>query len=169
MHGLPSVKPGFVRLGVSLPQREMTPGQVASATGVDLDAVGLIEVRPGHAVVEVRHDLARLARNHLDRLGPTELMAYSWQWLRLSIGRNHGVTLGQLKKLMQQVDALPLGKYNLNNTHSLVGIHDYKGPAVFTKLQSVRINGYMVRPELLPLGTGPGSPAYVPRAMPYGG
>ena len=165
MHGLPPVKPGTIRIGVSLPGREMTPGEVASACGVDLDGVGMVHVEPGEAVVEIRHDLARVARNNLDRVGPTRILAFSWQWLRLNVGRNHGLTLGQLKKLCQQADALPLGKYQMNNTHCMVGIHDHKGAAVLAKLEAVRINGFAVRPELLPVGTGPGSPAFVPKTF----
>ena len=164
MSELPPVKPGFVRIGVRLPAgNATTPGQLAAACNVAMDHVGPIMVQDHEAFVEVAYDAARQARFGLDRVGPTRLLQWSWQWLKLSIGRNHGLTIGQLRKLMQSVDASPLGRLHVNNTHSLVGLQDFKLPPVLAKLETVRINGFAVRPEALPAGSGPGSPAFVPK------
>ena len=165
MSELPPVKPGYVRIGVRLPVgNATTPGQLASAAGVDLDQVGVIHVLDHEAFVEVRYDYARGARQNLERIGPTRMLQWSWQWLKLGVGRNHGLTIGQLRKLLLTTDANPLGRLHVNNTHSLVGLHDSKLPPVLTKLQSARINGFAVRPEALPIGAGPGGPAIVTKS-----
>jgi hypothetical protein len=117
-------------------------------------------VLEGSAVVDVRTELGRSAREHLERLGPTRLVGWQWQWLKLSIGRNHGLNIGQLKKVMLSVDALPLGRILINNTHTLVGLQDFKLPAVLARMTTLRVNGYAARPEALPLGSGPGSAEY---------
>jgi hypothetical protein len=70
--------------------------------------------------------------------------------------------MGQLRKIMQTVDALPLGRIAVNNTHTLVGLQDFKIPAVLARLAVLKINGFAARPEVLPLGKGPGSAAYMP-------
>jgi hypothetical protein len=165
MSDLPPVKPGFVRIGVRLsPGNVVTPGQMASATGINLDHVGPITVLDHEAFVEIHHEYARVGRNGLDRIGPTRILQWNWQWLKLGVGRNHGLTIGQLRKLLQTADASPLGRLHVNNTHSLVGLQDFKLPPVLAKLETTRINGFAVRPEALPLGSGPGSPAFVPKA-----
>ncbi len=164
MADLPPVKPGFVRIGVRLrPGNQTTPGQLAAACGVDLDHVGPIVVQDHEAYVEVGHDHARAARFGLDRVGPTRVLQFNWQWMKLAIGRNHGLTIGQLRKLLLTADANPLGRLHVNNTHSLIGLQDFKVPTVIAKLATTRINGFAVRPEALPLGSGPGSPAFVPK------
>ena len=163
MSELPPVKPGFVRIGVRFPGgTPMTPGQLATACNLDLEQVGAIMVEGSEAFVEVRYEFARHARFALDRIGPTRLLQWSWQWLKLNIGRNHGLTIGQLRKLMLTVDAAPLGRLHVNNTHTLVGLHDVKLQPILAKLATTRLNGFAVRAEALPLGSGPGSPAYVP-------
>jgi hypothetical protein len=65
-----------------------------------------------------------------------------------------------LRKVMVAADALPLGKFNINNTHTMVGVLDQKAEAVLAHLADGRINGQAVRPELLPYGTGPGSASF---------
>lgn len=129
-------------------------------SGMALDDLGPVLVLEGSAVVDVRTELGRSAREHLERLGPTRLVGWQWQWLKLSIGRNHGLNIGQLKKVMLSVDALPLGRILINNTHTLVGLQDFKLPAVLARMATLRVNGYAARPEALPLGSGPGSAEY---------
>ena len=80
------------------------------------------------------------------------------------IGRNHGISMGQLRKILQAADALPLGRISINNTHTLVGLQDFKIPAVMAKLTPLKINGFSPRPEMLPIGKGPGAPAFTPHA-----
>jgi hypothetical protein len=161
MTGTP-VKPGFVRLAVKLaPGRPLpTPGDLVKLSGVALEHLGPIAVEPGQATVEVEVEASKVAREALARLGLTQVVDWHWRWLKISLGRNHGLTLNQLKKLLAAADAGRLGKINLNNTHSLVGIQDYRLPQVVAKLSSAKLNGYAVRPEALPPGQGPGSPAF---------
>ena len=65
------------------------------------------------------------------------------------VGRNHGLTIGQLRKLLVTADALPLGKFNINNTHTMVGVQDQKAAAICARMADLRINGQAVRPELV--------------------
>lgn len=164
MNDLPPVRSGFVRLGVRLRAgEEVTPGFMASSAGVPMEQVGQIIVTDYEAFVEIHHTVARNARYHLDRVGQTRIAQWNWLWLKLAIGRNHGLTIGQLRKLMQTADASPLGRIHVNNTHSLVGLHDFNMPSVIAKLETTRINGFAVRPQSLEASEGPGSPAFVPQ------
>ena len=128
----------------------MTPGQLATACNLDLEQVGAIMVEGSEAFVEVRYEFARHARFALDRIGPTRLLQWSWQWLKLNIGRNHGLTIGQLRKLMLTVDAAPLGRLHVNNTHTLVGLHDVKLQPILAKLATTRQRARIprLRPQL---------------------
>jgi hypothetical protein len=161
MDDLPALATGFVRIQVRLPRdAQPTPGDLARLAGVSLDDLGPVQVLDGSAVVDVRTEHGRAAREHLERLGPTRLVGWDWQWLKLNIGRNHGLNIGQLKKVMLNVDALPLGRILINNTHTLVGVQDFKLPAILARMATLRVNGYAARPEALPLGSGPGSAEY---------
>lgn len=164
METLPSIAPGFVRIEVRfrLPGAPPTPGDVARASGVHPEDLGPIMVAGLNAVVDVRSTLAPRARSGLDALGITRVADWNFRWLRLSVGRNHGLTIGQLRKVLAAADALPLGKFNINNTHTMVGVQDQKAEAVVGRLADVRINGQAVKPELLPHGKGPGSAAFSP-------
>ncbi len=159
---LPPVADGFLRIIVRLPPGDLTPGDLARWAGVDLDQLGPIAVLPGEGAVDVAHAAAKTARGMLSRLGPTRLVDWQWRWMRLGIGRNHGLSIGQLRKLMLAADALPLGRISINNTHSMVGIQDFRLSAVLAKLATVRVNGFALRAEGLPPGKGPGSAAFVP-------
>lgn len=161
MTGTP-VKPGYVRLAVTLPPGRPlpTPGDLVRLSGVALEHLGPIAVEPRQATVEVEVEASKAARDALAKLGFTQVVDWHWRWLKVNLGRNHGLTLNQLKKLLSAADAGRLGKINLNNTHSMIGIQDYRLPGVVAKLASAKLNGYAVRPEALPAGQGPGSPAY---------
>lgn len=161
MDELPDPAPGFVRIQVRLPRdTQSTPGDLARLAGVALDDLGLVQVLDGSAVVDVRTEHGKTAREHLERIGPTRLVGWEWQWLKLNIGRNHGLNIGQLKKVMLGVDAMPLGRILINNTHTMVGVQDFKLPAIMARMSTLRVNGYAARPEALPLGSGPGSAEY---------
>lgn len=161
MEDLPAPAPGFVRIQVRLARdAQPTPGDLARMSGVALDDLGPVQVLDGSAVVDVRTEHGRVAREQLERLGPTRLVGWEWQWLKLNIGRNHGLNIGQFKKIMLNVDALPLGRILINNTHTLVGVQDFKLPAILARMGTLRVNGYAARPEALPLGSGPGSAEY---------
>ncbi len=161
------LSPGFLRIGVKLPRGESyTPGELARVVGVALDEVGPIVVGEGEAQVDVRLESGKAARAFLERIGPTRIVDWQWRWMKILIGRNHGMSMGQLRKIMQTADALPLGRISINNTHTLVGLQDFKIPAVMAKLAPLKINGFSPRPEMLPLGKGPGAPAFTPRGAP---
>ncbi len=159
----PPVAEGFVRIAVRLPRaRAYTPGELAQLSSVEAEALGAITVFAGEALVDVRADRGRAARAALERIGSTRLEAWTWRWLRLSLGRNHGLSMGQLRRLMQNADALPMGKIHIQNTHSLVGIQDFRAGMVLARLAGLRVNGFAARAEVLAPGQGPGSAAFGP-------
>lgn len=150
-----------MRIAVLLPRGgAATPGSLATAAGVGLEHIGAVRVGEGEATVDVRLEQARPARAALDRIGPTKIVDWSWRWLKLNVGRNHGLTIGQLRKVMAAADTGPLGKINLNNTHSMIGVQDYRIAGVHERLAHAKINGYPIRPEAFAAGVGPGSPAF---------
>jgi len=161
---LPPVADGYLRIVVRLVRDDFTPGEIARYAGVDPDHLGPIAVLGGEAAVDVTYAMAKTARGFLARLGPTRLVDWQWRWMRLGIGRNHGLSIGQLRKLMLAADAMPLGKISINNTHSMVGIQDFRLGAVLAKLATTRVNGFALRAEGLAPGQGPGSAAFVPGA-----
>jgi hypothetical protein len=162
MDEAPPVADGFVRIAVKLPRGESyTPGELTKLAGVDLEALGPIVVNENEARVDVRVAVGKTARASLERVGPTRLEGWSWRWLRLGVGRNHGLSIGQLKKIMQAADALPLGRIQIQNTHSLVGIQDFKLDALLERLAPLRVNGFAARATALPKGAGPGSAAFI--------
>jgi hypothetical protein len=161
METLPDPAPGFVRIQVRLPRNgQTTPGELVRMSGVALEDLGPVQVLEGSALVDVRANQGKTAREHLERIGSTRLVAWQWLWLKLHIGRNHGLNIGQLKKVMLNVDALPLGRILVNNTHTLVGVQDFKLAGILSRLSVLRINGFAARPEALALGDGPGSAEY---------
>jgi hypothetical protein len=163
MESLPAIAAGFVRITVRLANASgLTPGELARLSGALPDQLGPVAVLSDEGVVDVRAELGKQVRERLERLGATRLVGWEWQWLKLHVGRNHGLSMGQLRKIMQTVDAMPLGRIAVNNTHTLVGLQDFKIPPVLARLAVLKINGFAARPEVLPPGKGPGSAAYVP-------
>ena len=162
METLPPLAPGYVRVEVRfrLPGAPLTPGDVVRASNVPPDSLGPILVAGVNAVVDVRSTLAQRARDGLSALGLTRVSDWNFRWLKLNVGRNHGLTIGQLRKVLVAADALPMGKFNINNTHTMVGVQDQKAEAVLARMSDTRINGQAVRPELLPAGKGPGSASF---------
>jgi len=162
METLPPLAPGFVRVEVRfrLPGAPLTPGDVVRASGVHPSELGPIMVAGVNAVVDVRSPVAQRARDGLSALGITRVADWNFVWLKLNVGRNHGLTIGQLRKVLVAADALPLGKVNINKTHTVVGVQDQKATAIVVRLGDTRINGQAVRPELMPASRGLGSASF---------
>lgn len=163
MDELPPIAAGYMRLEVRfrvLTGSPPTPGDIARASGCKPEELGPIMVAGVNAVVDVRHEAATKARDNLASLGLVRVGDYNFRWIKLMVGRNHGLTIGQLRKILTTADALPLGKFNINNTHTMIGLLDQKAAAVVASLTEMRINGAAVRPELLPYGTGPGNASF---------
>ena len=164
MPELPSLQHGFVRVVVHLrPFSALTPGAIACATGIPAEYIGPIVIEGDAAYIDIAADHGRDARVGLSSIGPTQLIERRWQWLRISIGRNHGLSMGQLKKILQTADALPAGRIVIQNTHTMIGLIDAKVDAVVLRMSTLRVNGFAAKPTALPPGEGPGSPAYVPK------
>jgi len=163
MDDVPALAAGFVRIAIGLrPRHGYTPGEIANASGLKPEDIGHVVIGDNEAIIDVRSACGMKARDGLARVGRTQLAARNWQWLRLGVGRNHGMSMGQLRKIMQRADALPLGRISIQNTHSLIGLHDDKMAGVISRLSTLKINGVAARPTFLPIGLGPGSAAYVP-------
>lgn len=164
MEALPSLAEGFVRISVMLPQqRGVTPGDLVQATGVPPEHVSHIVVQGSIAYVDVAAEHGRQARAGLQRFGQTQLVERNWRWLRIGLGRNHGLAMGQLRRILQQAGATPVGRIQIQNTHTLVGLSDDRLPAVMQWFAERRINGFPARVEALPPGDGPGPAEYVPK------
>ncbi len=162
MSDLPPVAAGYVRLLVHLPARhELTPGVFAKTTGLAAEFLGHIALGPGYGAVDVIAAHGREARNQLQRLGAVQLIERNWVWLRMGIGRNHGLGMGQFRKIMITAGAKALGRIIIQNTHTLVGLPDDVGTVVAKHLMHVKVNGYHVRPTLMDPRAGPGSPEFV--------
>ncbi len=158
---------GFVRLSLKVPgEQTPTPGevvQVLQSGGVPLDAIGTLTVDGAAAHIDVLAAHAEAAQLALGAVGRSRVSGLRWQWLKLLLGRNHGFTINRLRTLMADCE---LGRINLNNTHTMVGIPEVQAEAVSARLAAARINGRPVRFELLPPGTGPGDPRFVPMPRP---
>jgi hypothetical protein len=160
---LPPLQAGYIRIAVALRRGEAyTPGDIARAAGIPVEHISHIVLSPDQAYIDVRPEFGRQARDHLAELGRTELIERHWQWLKLGLGRNHGISMGQLRRIMQTADALPLGRIIISNTHTMIGLQDHKMPTVLQRLSSLKINGFAARPAALPQGVGPGPAEYVP-------
>jgi hypothetical protein len=161
METIPAPLDGFVRIQIRLHHGlKPTPGELVQGSHVALEDLGPIHVEDSVAFVDVRTVHGRSAREKLEKFGGTKLVGWQWQWVKLHIGRNHGLNIGQFRKVMQQVDALPMGRIMIQNTHTLVGLQDFKIPAIMARMSTLRVNGYAARAEVLPLGQGPGSAEY---------
>jgi hypothetical protein len=162
MSDLPAVAAGYVRLLVHLsPSHSLTPGALAQAAGIAAEFLGPINLSASYGYIDVLADHGREARSNLQRLGPVQLSERNWVWLRLSIGRNHGLGMGQFRKVMFSAGAGVLGRIVIQNTHTMVGLPDDVGTEVAEKLSHQKVNGYPVRPTLLDPKAGPGSPEFV--------
>jgi len=150
---IPELAQGFVRLAVLLEAPEQaTPGAIARSSGVELDDLGPVLVLDGQALIDVRQEQSETARRALEALGPTQVVAHSrivhdWHWLRIQIGRNHGLTIGQLGKILTRAQVGPIGRIHIQNTHTLIGLRDDYIDAAESRLADTRINGAATRPS----------------------
>ena len=163
---LPALAPGFVRLAVLLESAgSVTNGDLVRATGVSPEHLGPVLVLGNQGTVDVERALADKARTGLAALGPTQIVAiqqvvHTWVWLRFQVGRNHGLTMGQLKKLLTRADAGPVGRIHINNTHTLIGVRDDHVERTLEHFAQSRVNGVAVKPQRLPAGTMREAPNY---------
>ncbi|MCS6970242.1 MAG: hypothetical protein RMM29_08085 [Planctomycetota bacterium] len=166
-NSLPRLAPGFVRLRVQFaPPRHPTPGDIVRWSEAPPEALGPIAVAAGEAVLDVRHAQLAATRAALARHGQVRVIDWNYRWLRLDLGRIHGLTVGRLRSALQQAGASPLGRYSIGNHYTLVGVRDAQIEAVCQCLAQQRINGRAVHPTVLPPGSGPGPAAYEPRGAP---
>jgi hypothetical protein len=161
MDELPPPAAGTVRIRVHIATSPMpTPGELVRATGLPVEAVGFVQVGPRSATVDVLAEHGKAARARLDLIGKTQVVEWIWRWLRIELGRNQGLSMGRLKKLLLESQAMPAGKIMLNNTHTMVGIQDFRIDETLRRMAALRVNGFPVKASALPPGKGPGSPAF---------
>jgi len=145
-------KPGHVRIAVLL-HSPATPGEVARRSGVAAEKIDLVHVEGDQAFIDVIESEGLAARRALEPLGATQVAGRpsrptkSWHWLRLRIGRNHGLTLKQVRRQFDRLGIDRLGKIRIQNTHTLVGLEADDCIRAVEALADHRINGYPVRPE----------------------
>lgn len=171
MDDLPDLDPGFTRLAVWLKRgHTVTPGAVASSLGIDLDQLGPVLIHEDQVTVDVANDFVNRAGAALEQLGPVQeigrkVIPVEFCWLQLAVGRNHGLTMAHVRKILTRADAGPLGRIKVNNTHTLVGLRDDHIDAVIERLSSARINGVAAKPHQPDASSIHESPAFkrVPR------
>lgn len=161
-----SPPPGYTRISVLL-ERPATPGALAQACACDPDALGLITVEENQAVVDIISDYSLEARKGLETFGPTQLHSRTtvpirWTWLRLSVGRNHGLTIGHLRKIMERSGATSLGRIHINNSHALIGVRETEFAAICEHFAEQKVNGTPVRPSAPLPGEIKDGPEYRP-------
>ena len=148
---LPDIAPEFTRLTVYIKDtRALTPGGVAQATGLQAEQLGPIIIGKNRISVDVHDSGIDAARPKLEAMGSLQEPAgrrarRQWFWLRLEVGRNHGLTIGQLRKLLNKVELTTLGKIEIANTHARCGIDAGDCESVIEQLASVKINGFPVK------------------------
>lgn len=167
MHDLPAPRPGFARLAVLCTRtRPQGPGEVARATGLDPDDIGPVSVVDDQVLIDIRRDHGLAVRERLARYGPVQLAdlgrepAPRWAWVRLAIGRNHGLTISQLRKLLERAGVGQPGRIHINNTHTAVGLREDVIDATIAWFAAHRVNGSATRPVRPPPGTIKGDPAF---------
>ena len=158
--------PGFVRLALLL-NKPALPGDLATASTLDPEQLGPIHIAHGQALVDVAEELLVQARSGLESYGATQIHSRgrrerSWRWLRLAVGRNHGLTIGQLKRVMQRSGCSQLGRIHINNTHTLVGVDEQEWEAICDHFTAHPINGIAARPSAPQAGEVHDSPAFTP-------
>ncbi|MHC5068560.1 MAG: DbpA RNA binding domain-containing protein [Planctomycetota bacterium] len=169
METAPPPKPGFARLAVLLSKSGLTNADVARATGVDLDHLGPVLIFGHQALVDVAAAHCEAACEALNALGPVQVVSAAdvtttWLWLRLEVGRNHGLTLAHLRKVLDRNGAGDLGRIHVNNSHSLVGIREDRITDLIAALADQVINGIRVRPSQVAEGAIRESAAFTPKA-----
>jgi hypothetical protein len=165
---IPPLQSGYLRVAVLLKDPSaVTNGDLVRATGVDLDYLGPVLIHGHQASIDVAMSVAEQAREGLAKLGPTQVVTaapvrYAYRWLRLGVGRNHGLSMGQLRKMLERAKAGPLGRIHVNNTHTLVGVREDFLDAVVEHFTDARTNGAALRPEVLKEGAMKEKPDYKP-------
>ncbi len=150
---VPPLAPGFVRIAVLLPQGSpLTPGDLARASGLPGEALGPVLRLGEQALLDVVEDRGQEARAALEQIGPTQLTARKveverFSWLRLEVGRNHGLTMKHLGKVLSQHGVERPGRIHVNNTHTLVGVPAQLLDGLIAALAELRLNGARVRPS----------------------
>lgn len=146
----PPLQRGYVRLALLLQGRALTPADLAKATGLEPEQLGHIFVADDHAIVDVLTEHGKQAREGLDTLGPVQVLAdaavsLSFKWLKIHVGRNHGITAKQLRRILERVDSGPIGRFHVKNTHVMVGIREDRFDDVVAGLNRTKINGMLPR------------------------
>ena len=155
MDELPPVSSGYIRL-VFFPDadtRSMFHADVLRMCEEDLDLLSHIQIRRRKIYIDVHNSVSHDVRERLNAFGrctvaENSLHAMRWHFIRLGIGRNHGLNLGYLKKLMKRLNAGPLGKISINNTYTLLGLREDRIESVLNQLKQKRINGYASQARL---------------------
>jgi hypothetical protein len=176
MDELPPLRDGYLRLTVAL-QHAMTPGALAKACGVALEELGPVVVGHGQAAIDVRLAAAGAARDALTAaVGPVQVgerprsrLEHGWCWMRLGLGRNHGLNLGRLRKLLDAAEVRPVGRIKLNNTHTVVGVPADDYERIVAAINATRVNGYPPKAGKPLHGEATGDPAFEPASRPTGG
>lgn len=148
----PPLAAGYVRLAILAPEQgELTPAIIARASGLTAEQLGFIAVEGDQAIVDVVASCGQEARERLGQFGAVQLQGDAtvrpgFRWLRLGVGRNHGLTPTHLKKILSRAGATVLGRFHIRNTHVVVGIREDHWDQAVDQLANAKVNGVAARP-----------------------
>ncbi len=148
MEPLPPVQAGYIRF-VLFPETKtwlLTPGMVIEWCGCDNEKISHIQIKRQKIYIDIHNSVSHAVRENLQAHGRCSVAEngneqLKWHFIRLGVGRNHGLNVGQLKKMMKRIEAGPLGKISINNTYTLIGLREDFVRETVEKLSRMRING----------------------------
>jgi hypothetical protein len=127
-----------------------TPGEIARLTGLEPDQIGFIAIESDHILVDVHKTCKQAVRSRLVEIGGCKLLEdapFLWRWLRLAIGRNHGLTMRKLRSVLESAEAQPVGRIHLNNAYTLVGLREDRWEPTLAALANTSVSGIPLRPR----------------------
>lgn len=149
MEALPPVQAGYIRF-VLFPEEKtwkLDPGMLIKMCQCGPEHVGHIQIKRQKVYIDIHNAVSHQVREALQEHGrctvaENGLEQLKWSFIRLGIGRNHGLNVGQLKKLMKRIKAGPLGKISINNSYTLIGLREDFIKQALQQLSGMRINGF---------------------------
>ncbi|NRA38471.1 MAG: DbpA RNA binding domain-containing protein [Planctomycetes bacterium] len=155
MEEIEPVLAGYVRL-VLYPRQAtptLTPGEVVSWSDVAPEFIGPLMIGRKQVLIDIhchhsKHACEALAKHGSCCIAQSGVHKMEWHFIRLGIGRNQGLGISHLKRIMGAAQKGPLGKISINNTYSLVGLREDFVQVCLQSLENKRINGFRCQARL---------------------
>lgn len=155
MEEIEPVLAGYVRL-VLYPRQAtntLTPGEIVTWSDTSTEFIGPLMIGRTQVLIDIHCHHSKNACESLGKHGScciaqSGVHKMEWHFIRLAIGRNQGLGISHLKRIMGAAQNGPLGKISINNTYSLIGIREDYVPACLQALEKKRINGFRCQARL---------------------